>query len=118
MEERKRDWSALFEEASEVVKQWRASHPRATFAEIETTVKEEMARVRAKVVQDLVHESASREWSGREKADRPKCPACGTGLHANGQYRRQLVTDHEQVIELRRGHGRCPECGTTVFPPG
>lgn len=118
MRERKRDWNALFNEASEAMRQWRAAHPRATFKEIDTQVSEEMARVRAKIIEDLVHESDSREWRGREKAERPKCPVCGTALNSNGEQKRDLVTDHEQVVELRRSHGRCPECGTTVFPPG
>jgi FMN-dependent NADH-azoreductase len=47
MGERKRDWSALFNEA---MRQWRAAHPRATFKEIDTQVSEEMAQVRAKIM--------------------------------------------------------------------
>jgi hypothetical protein len=118
MGEKKRDWNTLFDEASEAMRQWRGRHPRATFVEIDTKVNEEMARVRAKVVEDLVHESASREWQGREKGERPTCPVCGTALNSNGRQKRELITDHEQVVELRRSHGRCPECRTTVFPPG
>jgi ribosomal protein S27AE len=118
VEQRRRDWDGLFEEASEKMRQWRASHPRATFNEIEGTVNEEMARVGAKLMEDLAHESASRQWRGQTKEERPKCPGCGAALQSNGSGKRQLVTDHEQVIELERSHGRCPECGATVFPPG
>lgn len=118
MGKRKRDWNALYEKASQAIKQWRAANPQATFVEIETKVNEEMARVRAKLMEDLIHESASTEWRDREKADRPKCPVCETALSSNGMQKRGLVTDHGQVVELHRSHGRCPKCGTTVFPPG
>lgn len=118
MEERRRDWDSLVEETKERIRRWRAEHPRATFNEIETTVNEEMARVRARIMEDLIHESASREWRGRAKEERPKCLGCGAALQSNGSGERHLVTDYEQVIELERSHGRCPECGATVFPPG
>jgi ribosomal protein S27AE len=118
MGERKRDWDSLVEEASETIRQWRAEHPRATFSEIEATVNEEMARVRAKLMEELIHESASKEWRGRAKEERPTCPGCGAALQSNGRVERDLVTDHEQVIKLERSHGRCPQCGATVFPPG
>jgi hypothetical protein len=114
----KPEWEDLFEEASVKMRRWRVKYPRATFNEIETTVDEEMARVRARMLEDLIHESASTEWRGREKAERPKCPVCGTALSSNGQGKREWVTEHEQVIELRRSHGRCPKCKATVFPPG
>lgn len=118
MGEEKRDWKVLFEEATEALSQWREEHPRARFTEIEATVDEEMARVRARLLQDLALKSASREWRGREAAGRPKCPVCGEALQSNGEHKRHLTTDHEQVVELRRSNGRCPECGTTLFPPG
>ena len=118
MAKKRGDWDSLFEEASETIRRWRADHPRATFNEIEVTVNEEMARVRAKLLEDLIHESASREWRERTKVERPKCPGCGATLYSNGGGKRQLVTDHEQVIKLERSHGYCPECGATVFPPG
>ena len=118
MRKSKRDWNELFEEVGEKMRLWRAAQPRATFTEIETTLDEEMARVRARMLEDLIHESASTEWRGRAKAERPKCPVCGTALSSNGKRKRELVTEHEQVIELRRSHGRCPKCGATVFPPG
>ena len=80
MGEEKRSWKALFEEATEALSQWREEHPRATFTEIETTVDEQMARVRARLLQDMALQSASKEWRGRESSDRPKCPVCGEAL--------------------------------------
>ena len=94
------------------------SSKTATFTEIETTLDEEMARVRAQMLEELVLDSASADWRGKEASERPKCPLCGTAVQANGEYKRQLVTEHEQNIELRRRHGRCPKCGASFFPPG
>ena len=118
MEGKKRDWNDLFEEATEAMSRWRASHRKATFNEIESTVDEGLARVRARLLQDLALDSASREWSGQPAEERPKCPECGKGLQSNGRRKRELVTNREQTIELKRSHGRCPECGASFFPPG
>lgn len=118
MEEGSRGWDELLEEVTAKLRQWRAEHPRATFVEIERTMDGELARLRARMLEDLIHESASAEWSGRSKAERPKCPVCGRPLQANGPRERTLVTVHEQSIKLKRTHGRCPACQATVFPPG
>jgi uncharacterized protein with PIN domain len=114
----KRNWQALFDEAEEAVKGWRKSRPKATFTEIEDKVDEEMARVRAQMLQDMVLESASADWRGAEDTERPKCPECGTAVQANGEKPRRLVTDHEQRVEWQRSQARCPRCGATYFPPG
>ena len=114
----KRNWQTMYEEAEEAVKSWRKTHPKATFTEIENTVDEEMARVRAQMLQDMALESASADWRGKEAAERPKCPECGAAVQANGEKPRRLVTDHEQSVELRRSQARCPGCGATYFPPG
>jgi ribosomal protein S27AE len=118
MGEGRRDWQALFTEAEAAMREWRKAHPRATFTEIETTLDEEMARVRAQMLEELALDSASADWRGKEASERPKCPLCGTAIQANGEHKRQLVTEHEQNIELRRSHGLCPECGASFFPPG
>lgn len=117
MADKRRDWQTLFEEVEEKMKDWRESHPQATFTEIETAVDEEMARARAQMLEDLALDSKSTDWRGQEKDDRPKCIVCGTALQANGAHTRRLVTEHEQIVELSRHHGRCPECGASYFPP-
>ena len=118
MGEKKRNWQSLYDEATEELKAWRREHRKATFRDIESTVDEKLARVRAQIMQDLALDSESREWAGKAAAERPKCPACGTALQSNGEKERQIIKEHEQAIELRRSQGRCPECGATVFPPG
>lgn len=108
MEEGRRGWDELLEEVTRKLRQWRAEHPRATFVKIERTMDAELARVRARMLEDLIHESASGEWRGRTKAERPKWPVCGRPLQANGPRQRTLVTEHEQSIKLKRTYGRCP----------
>lgn len=108
MTEEKRTWQALYEEAEETVKGWRKTHPKATFTEIEGKVDEEMARVRAQMIQDMALESASADFRGKAATERPKCPECGVAVQANGEKPRRLVTDHEQSVELQRSQARCP----------
>ena len=85
---------------------------------IREAMDEEMARVRAQMLEDLALDSESTDWRGKEREERPKCPLCDTALQANGEQTRRLVTEHEQNVELRRSYGRCPECGVGYFPPG
>jgi len=117
--EKKRNWQRLFDEATEEMKGWRREHRKATFNDIESTVDEKLAGIRAQIMEDLVLDSGSREWAGKPAAERPKCPACGApSLQSNGEKKRRLTTEHEQTIELRRSQGRCAECGASLFPPG
>ena len=118
MEEKKRNWQSLFDEATEELKAWRQEHRKATFNDIESTVDEKIARLRARMMEDLALDSGSREWAGKPAPERPKCPVCEAPLQSNGEKKRRLTTEHEQTIELRRNQGRCGECGATLFPPG
>jgi hypothetical protein len=111
-------WRGTFEAASERVSEWRAKHPRASFTDIENTVDKQLAKVRAAMIQDLALESQLRDLKQLEAAERPKCPGCGKALAANGQQTRQLITRHDQVIELARSKGYCRHCRVSFFPPG
>ncbi len=82
------------------MREWRKAHPRATFTEIETTLDVEMARVRAQMLEELALDSASADWRGKEASERPKCPLCGTAMQANGEHKRQLVTN--MLVDVNR----------------
>jgi len=108
----------LFEEVEEKLKDWQRSYRRATFTEIEKAVDEEMAQVRAQMLEDIALDSKSTDWRGQKKDDRPKCLVCGTAPQASGEHTRRLVAEYEQTVELSGHHGRCPECGASRFPRG
>src|SRR3989440_8876816 len=53
--------------------QWRKEHPKATWAEIEAAVDEQMNQVRAQLLQDLVQMGESEDWSKIPAEERPRC---------------------------------------------
>jgi hypothetical protein len=110
-------WDALYAEASQGVLRWRRKHKKATLTEIEDTVDSELARMRAQMIQDLAMASETADLVTMAKEERPKCPQCGRPLVANGQQKRELTTDHEQGVELKRSKGYCRHCKLSFFPP-
>jgi hypothetical protein len=115
---KKRNWDDLFAEAEAAVREWRTKHKRATWAQIENEVDTRLAVVRAQMVQELALESELANIKRLEQDKRPKCPLCERPLSANGQDRRQIVTDHEQVVELERSKAYCSHCKVSFFPSG
>jgi hypothetical protein len=114
---KKRDkWTESFQQASEKVSQWRETHPRANFTEIENSVDEQLARVRVAMIQDLALESELTDIKQLKPEARPQCPECRQPLAANGQQTRQLITNHEQSVKLERSKGYCRRCGVSFFP--
>jgi len=111
-------WTDAFEQASERISEWRGKHPRASFTDIEHTVDQQLAKVRAAMIQDLAMQSELRAFKELPIAERPKCPGCGKPLAANGKQSRQLITTHEQVVKLERSKGYCRRCRVSFFPPG
>lgn len=110
------EWARLTAAALAEMGAWRASHPRATLAEIEREVDARLAAARAK----LLEASAVASPAGAPAAtgEGSVCPACGGALVAEGERTRRLRTTREQEVVLRRVYTRCPACGTGVFPPG
>jgi hypothetical protein len=108
-------WQALAEEAFRGMREWRAAHPRATWAEIEAALDTRLARLRGRVLQDAAAASPAADFRG--SAERPPCPHCGAPLRAAGQVPRRLTTGHEEPVVLERTSGRCPRCGAGIFPP-
>jgi hypothetical protein len=108
-------WLGLAEEVLLGMRDWRASHPRATWKQIEAELDARLARLRGQVLRDAAQASPAADFRGA--TERPPCPSCGTPLRAAGQHRRRLTTDYEQAVEIERTYGRCPACGAGVFPP-
>ena len=106
------------DEAEEVflgMREWRAAHPRATWAEIEAALEERLARLRGRVLRDVAEASPAADCRGA--TERPACPACGTPLRAAGQAQRRLTAGHGAEVVVERTYGRCPRCGAGLFPP-
>ena len=53
--------------------QWRKEHPKATWAEIEAAVDEQINQLRAQLLQDVVQMGESEEWSQKPEEERPRC---------------------------------------------
>lgn len=112
------EWVRKFRRASSEISDWRVQHPRATLTEIENTVDEELAKVRAAMIQELALESALTDIKRLPVEERPKCPQCGRPLVSNGKQERRLTTTYEQGVELERSKGYCKSCRASYFPPG
>src|SRR5436305_14976912 len=70
--------------------QWRKEHPKATWAEIEAAIDEQINQVRAQLIQDVVQMEESEEWSQMPEEERPKCATCGKQLWARWKQTRWL----------------------------
>jgi len=117
-EELEARWQQLAEEVMIGMKEWRLQHPRATLQEIEAALDERLARVRARMLQDVALASAVRDVHRLQPEERPPCPQCGHLLEARGQETQCLTTNYNQSIHLKRSYAICPQCGNGLFPPG
>lgn len=110
-------WQQLAEEVMTGMKEWRLAHPKATFKEIETALDEKLAKVRARMLQDVALASRAADLRAGPGEERVGCPQCGHPLEHQGDDKRVLTTHYNQTIELSRSYALCPTCGTRVFPP-
>lgn len=113
---RDEQWRTLSEEVLTGLREWRAAHPRATFAEIEAVVEERLNGLRARMLEDLALASAATELAEAGAAS-VACPACGQPLQRRGQHTRTVRVQGDQVVQLRRHYAVCSAWGTGRFPP-
>jgi hypothetical protein len=97
---------------------WRKEHPRATWAEIEAEVDEQINQLRAQLLQELVQMGEGEDWRELPQEERPTCATCGQPLAARGEQTRWIQTSGGQAIKLTCTYGTCPTCGVGFFPPG
>ena len=112
------DWDRIFREIQDEMVRWRQAHPKATLREIELENERVLARLHARMVQDLAAASAAADFAGQPADSRPQCRDCQVPLVAHGQKRRTLRSYGNQPLALERGHGTCPQCGQAFFPSG
>lgn len=108
-------WRQLAEGVLSGMKEWRQAHPRATLREIETVLDEKLAKVRARMLEDVALASPAADLVGG--GDRAVCPECGREMEAHGRQERTLTTTGDQEVVLSRSYAACPACGAGLFPP-
>jgi hypothetical protein len=111
-------WRTLSDEVLTTLQTWRAAHPRATLAEIEGATEAQVARLRARLVEDTAQASPRRDWTAAPAAEQPPCPVCGQRLQGRGLDTRRLTIPGGQAVVLHRRYATCSACGTGLFPPG
>jgi uncharacterized protein with PIN domain len=112
-----KNWQALSGEVISGLAEWRVQHPKATLREIEAALDERLERLRAKMLEEAAMFSQAREWD-TAGGEIPRCPECGTALERSTSGVRTLQTHGEQELRLERRYGKCPQCGSGIFPPG
>jgi len=98
----------LMVEVRRAMANWRATHPHATFAEIEEAVEEQIASIRARMLEQVVADGPRQE--------RPICRACGSTMTPKQEAGRQLTVRGDAAVRLRRRYAACPSCGAGLFP--
>jgi hypothetical protein len=112
---REGQWEQLAREVFHSTQDWTVQHPNATFAEIEEAIEEQVARMRARMLEDVVQ---WREAQAGEREEPMRCTGCGGELKPRGKHVRHLSTQGNQQIKLERHYGYCPTCRVGFFPPG
>jgi YgiT-type zinc finger domain-containing protein len=89
---------------------WHATHPDATFLEMEEAVEAQLHRLRASLLAEHIEETMVHEH--------PICRECGTTMEPRTQSDRRIVLGGDEAVELHRSYSVCPACGSGLFPPG
>ena len=108
-------WQKRAEEVVASVAQWRQKHPKATLAQIERAVDEQMNRLRAQLIEEAAQLS---EVASAQGSQGRVCEQCGQALQARGKSKRRWQTQGGHHVELERMYVSCPQCGGGLFPPG
>jgi hypothetical protein len=80
------------------VKEWRRSHPKATYVEIEDEVHRRMMELEAQILQDAAQASESREWGKTSGQPAALCPTCAVPLQARGKQKRTRAVEMEGSV--------------------
>lgn len=89
---------------------WQATHPDATFLEMEEAVEAQLHRLRA----SLLTEQTERVFA----PEHPTCRECGAQMEPRTERDRHVVLGGDATVDLQRPYAVCPACGAGLFPPG
>lgn len=113
---------ALLQQESEEIltgiRDWRAAHPKATFAEIQIAIDERLDRLRARLLQEVALTSQAAGGAELPTGERPVCPDCGERMAPRGTHEREVRVQGDQQVQLHRSYWVCPACRRGLFPPG
>jgi NADH pyrophosphatase NudC (nudix superfamily) len=112
-EDLEKRWQQKSQEAFQTIAQWRQDHPKATMAEIETLIDQQLDEVRARIIEEV----AQAQMSAPAVSEEAACPQCGEKMHHRGTRARRLQTRGRQEVTLTRDYLSCPACGYSFFPP-
>lgn len=105
----------LTEAAHRELQAWRATHPQATFADLEGAVEERVRQVRVQMLAILL--AAPTPCGSEEAAAVARCPVCGEAMQARGTRTRRVTVEGDHPLPLTRTYAVCPGCGTGLSPP-
>src|SRR5579884_3718409 len=88
-------WRQLSEDVLVGMKEWRIAHPKATLRENEAAMDERLAKVRARMLEDVALASRAADLAAVD--ERVRCPQCGQEMEARGQEVRTLTTTGDQT---------------------
>lgn len=97
----------------ERLQDWRRAHPQASFDEIEDAVQQEIVRLQAQLVDEMIQVPAVE--AAQDVA--PICEPCGRRMQRCGRRRRTVLSRMGQPLALERDYYVCPACGAGLFPP-
>ena len=112
----RQDWVGRMQESVLGLRDWRAGHHQATFAELEEELDRRWHGLRAAMLAELALTSAA--TAGGVRSPMP-CPECGgTQYRDEGMRERTVVTLGHAPVTLQRGYVTCTQCGYRFFPSG
>lgn len=89
---------------------WHATHPDASFLEMEEAVEAQLHHLRASLLSEQLDETIVHTS--------PLCRDCGAAMEPRTQSDRRIVLGGDEVVEVQRPYSVCPACGSGLFPPG
>src|SRR5947207_9086327 len=109
---------SLSEEIVGDMDSWNKSNPDATFLEIEEKARELVSKLEVALIEKSAEAREEESWVDKKEEERPICPNCKVPLVSRGKRMRSLQGAQGGEINLKRTYGTCPNCGTSLFPPG
>ena len=102
--------SSPYEQAQRELTAWQATHPNATFYDMEKAVEVQIERLRTALL--------TAQTEGAYVEERPACPHCGMTMVHRTRRRERVVLKGDETVDLDRTYVVCPSCGEGLFPPG